>query len=80
MGAASGVGDRVAWTVEVQLHVEAEFAPDGLVVEEIWVQDKDLVTELPDDLRRLARVTPEDEPLEAAVARTIDDRCTRRNA
>lgn len=73
-------GDRRDWTIESRVHADVEIAPDGLILEEIWLTDQDLWDELPDDFKRLARVAPEGQRLEVAVARRIEERLRRGQA
>ena len=72
--------DRRAWTIEVRVHDDVEIAPDGLIVEEIWLDSQDLWDDLPDDFKRLARVPPEGQQLAVAVARRIEERSRRGSA
>jgi hypothetical protein len=66
--------DRRSWTIEAQLHVDVEISPDGLLLEEIWLEHQDLVDDLPDDFKRLARILPDGVPLAVAVAERIEER------
>lgn len=66
--------DRRSWTLEAQIHVDVEIPPDGLLLEEIWLDHQDLVDELPDDFKRLARILPDGVPLAVAVAQRIEER------
>jgi len=66
--------DRRSWTLEAQLHVDVEIPPDGLLLEEIWLDHQDLVDDLPDDFKRLARILPDGVPLAVAVAERIEER------
>ena len=72
--------DRRSWTIEVRVHGDVKIAPDGLTVEEIWLDNQDLWDDLPDDFKRLARVPPEGQRLEVAVARRIESRSRRGHA
>jgi hypothetical protein len=73
-GLASKNGDRRAWTVEVRVHEDINITPDGLILEEIWLDGHDLFDELPDDFKGMARVSPDEERLEVAVAARIEER------
>jgi hypothetical protein len=66
--------DRRCWTVEAQLHVDVDIPPDGLLLQEAWLDNHDLVDELPDDFKRLARIVPDGVPLAVAVAERIEER------
>jgi hypothetical protein len=72
--------DRRAWTVEARIHDDLEIPPDGLLLEEIWLEDTDLLDELPDDFMRMARIAPDGQRLEVAVARRIEERLGRGRA
>lgn len=67
-------GDRRGWTIEIQVHTDVELAPDGLLLEEIWLDGQDLLDEIPDDFRRISRIPPEGQPLEIAIARRIEEK------
>ncbi|MEO5726530.1 MAG: hypothetical protein ABI134_05795 [Byssovorax sp.] len=69
--------DRRAWTLEAQLHADVEIPPDGLLLEEIWLDHQDLLEDLPDDFKRLARILPDGVPLAVAVAERIEERLMR---
>jgi hypothetical protein len=70
----TGSVDRLSWTVEVQVHDDVGIAPDGLVLQEIWLDHHDLWDELPDDFKGMARFPQDGVPLEAAVAERIEER------
>lgn len=71
-GLESTSGDRRAWTVEVQAHEDVPFGVGDATVKEIIVARSALLEDLPEDLKRLARVAdPEDEVLES-LARRIE--------
>jgi hypothetical protein len=70
-GLASMSGDRRDWTIEVQVHEDVPFAA-GATLREIVVARPALIEDLPEDLKRLARVaSPEDEVL-SSIAQSID--------
>ena len=66
--------DRRSWTVEAQLHRDVEILPDGLLLEEIWLENQDLADELPDDFKRLARILPDGVALAVAVGDRVEER------
>ena len=76
-GLRSGTQDRRAWTVETRVHEDVDVAPGGEFLEEIWFEDHDLVNELPDDFKGIARVIPDGVRLESAVAQSIEARFRR---
>ena len=67
-----GSAPWLSWTVEAQIHADVDVTPDGLLLQEIWLDDLDLVDELPDDFKRMVRV-PDGMPLEFGVARRIEE-------
>ena len=68
-GLESTSGDRRAWTIEVQVHKDVPFDAGGATLTEIVVARPSLIEDLPEDLKRLARVaTPENEVLESIAA------------
>jgi hypothetical protein len=75
-----GPVDRLSWTVEAQIHADVDISPDGLLLEEIWLDDLDLWDELPDDFKGMARVSPDNMALEVAVAGRIEERVARAQA
>ena len=73
-GLRSTNDDRRAWTIEVQVHEDVPLETEGAMLREIVAARWSLVEELPDDMKRFARIASMENEILESIAEGIATR------